>query len=422
MAQQFVGSNNINLLVPVGQFGSRLLGGKDAASPRYIQTYLESIVDTIYKKEDAAILQYTEDDGVKVEPVTYMPVLPMLLVNGSIGIGTGFSTDVPPFHPLQVVGHLKTRLAGEVETLVDATLDPWWFGFRGKTLRQTPGVWSTHGLYEWDDAKMTVTITELPVGTWSKEYKEFLDGLLDVEDGAAPPMKSFDDLYNDVDVKFILYFDQNQYYGWRGDHSGFEKKFKLVNTHRTTNMVAFDTEGRLRKFAGVGEILEHFYSQRLAAYEARRRYQIGLLEAQEIEADAKARFIAAVLDERLVLARASDESLVAGMHREGLPPLSAPASANDVKAYEYLLRMRMDRLKASSVTELEKELTCLRETLASLKATTASALWLMDLKEFESAWSTYANARQIVMLAGEKGDTLKKKSRATVKIVKKVKA
>lgn len=421
MAQQFVGSNNINLLVPVGQFGSRLLGGKDAASPRYIQTYLESIVDTIYKKEDTAILQYTEDDGVKVEPVTYMPVLPMLLVNGSIGIGTGFSTDVPPFHPLQVLGHLKTRLAGEVETLVDATLDPWWFGFRGKTLRQTPGVWSTHGLYEWDDAKMTVTITELPVGTWSKEYKEFLDGLLDVEDGAPPPMKSFDDLYNDVDVKFILYFDQNQYYGWRGDHSGFEKKFKLVNTHRTTNMVAFDTEGRLRKFAGVGEILEHFYSQRLAAYEARRRYQIGLLEAQEIEADAKARFIAAVLDERLVLARASDESLVAGMHREALPPLSAPASANDVKAYEYLLRMRMDRLKASSVTELEKELICLRETLATLKATTASALWLMDLKEFESAWSTYANARQIVMLAGEKGDTLKKKARATVKIATKVK-
>lgn len=403
MAQQFVGSNNINLLVPVGQFGSRLLGGKDAASPRYIQTYLESIVDTIYKKDDGPILRYAEDDGVKVEPETYMPVLPMLLVNGSLGIGTGFSTDVPPFHPLQVVNQIRSRLRGEVESLAEATLDPWWFGFRGKTMRQSAGVWTTHGLYEWDDNKLTVTITELPVGTWSKEYKEFLDGLLDVEGSAVAPMKSFDDLYNDVDVKFVLYFDQNQYYSWRGDHDGFEKKFKLVNTHRATNMVAFDGDGHLRKFSGVGEVLEHFYERRLAAYEARRQHQIGLLEAQEIEADAKARFIAAVLDERIVIARASDESIVAAIRREKLPPLSAPAESGDVKAYEYLLRMRMDRLKASAVTDLEKELFLLREKITALKTTTPSALWIEDLKEFESAWVTYANARQIVMLAGEKG-------------------
>jgi len=423
MAQTFVGSNNINLLVPVGQFGSRLQGGKDAASPRYIQTYLEPIVDAIYKKEDSAILHYTDDDGVKVEPETYLPVLPMLLVNGSLGIGTGFSTDVPPFHPLQVVNQLRTRLRGEVESLAEVTLDPWWFGFKGRTMRQAAGVWSTHGLYTWDDAKMTVTVTELPVGTWSKDYKEVLDGLLDpvvAKDGALvePPFKSFDDLYNDVDVKFVLYFDQNQYYGWKSDITGFEKKFQLVNTHRATNMVAFDATGQLRKFSSVGEILEHYYGTRLAAYEQRRQHQIGVLEAQEIETDARMRFIVAVLDERIVLARASDESIVAAIRREKLPALSAPAEPASIKAYEYLLRMRLDRLKASSVAELEEELVVLKERIEALRATKPDSMWLQDLAVFEKVWVTYANERQVTMSAsvGDSSGAAPKKKRNVVKV------
>jgi DNA topoisomerase-2 len=444
MAQTFVGSNNINLLVPVGQFGSRLLGGKDAASARYIQTYLEPIVDTIYKKEDSAILAYTDDDGVKVEPETYLPVLPMLLVNGSLGIGTGFSTDVPPFHPLQVVNQLRTRLRGEVETLAEVKLDPWWFGFKGRTMRQaTAGVWSTHAIYVWDDAKQTVTVTELPVGTWSKEYKEFLDGLLDPSDkpgstggggsgggsgGASAaseaPLRSFDDLYNDVDVKFVLYFDQNQYYGWKADIPGFEKKFQLVNTHRSTNMVAFDSKGSLRKFANVGEILENYYGARLGAYERRRQHQIGVLEAQHIETDARMRFIVAVLDERIVLARASDESIVSAIRKEKLPPISEPSEPASIKAYEYLLRMRLDRLKATAVADLEKEMIALEERIASLRAMKPDTMWLADLDEFEAAWTAYANARHIVMTVSNEdgsasgtaaGSGVPKKRKAVVK-------
>ena len=58
MAQNFVGSNNLNLLTPSGQFGSRLMGGNDASSPRYIFTALEPIVRTLFPREDDAILEY----------------------------------------------------------------------------------------------------------------------------------------------------------------------------------------------------------------------------------------------------------------------------------------------------------------------------------------------------------------------------
>ena len=97
MAQVFVGSNNLNLLQPLGQFGTRLQGGKDAASPRYIFTNLSSLARTIFHPADDPLLNYLNDDGQSIEPEWYIPVIPMLLVNGGDGIGTGWSTGIPNY-------------------------------------------------------------------------------------------------------------------------------------------------------------------------------------------------------------------------------------------------------------------------------------------------------------------------------------
>ena len=85
LAQNFVGSNNLNLLVPSGQFGTRLLGGKDSASARYIFTRLEPVARKVFDPEDNAVLSYVIDDGQKVEPEFYAPIVPMVLVNGAEG-------------------------------------------------------------------------------------------------------------------------------------------------------------------------------------------------------------------------------------------------------------------------------------------------------------------------------------------------
>ena len=174
-------------------------------------------------------------------------------------------------------------------------------------------------------------------------------------------------------------------------------------------MVAFDADGKLRKFASVGEIIEHYYCNRLAAYEMRRQHQIGGLEAQEIETDARMRFIQAVLDERIVIARASDVSIVSAIRKEKLPPISSPTEPESIKAYEYLLRMRMDRIKASAVAELEEELVSMREKIAALQGTKADTLWMTDLAEFETMWIKYANEREETMAATPSGPIQKKK-------------
>jgi len=175
MAQTFVGANNINVLRPVGQFGSLLLGGKDAASPRYIHTYLEDITWKIFRKEDACLLKHIDDDGDVVEPEYYLPVVPLIAINGSVGIGTGYSTNIPPHNPTDIVTLLRHRLNGQIPTLENRPLDPWWWGFKGKTSRFDENTWITKGIYEFDDDKKTITITQLPVGTWTKDYKAFLD-------------------------------------------------------------------------------------------------------------------------------------------------------------------------------------------------------------------------------------------------------
>ena len=422
MAQQFVGSNNINLLAPVGQFGSRLLGGKDAASARYIHTHLEPILDAIIRKEDAGILKHIDDDGLIVEPETYYPVVPLLVINGCIGIGTGFSTDIPPHNPEEVVGLLRDRLEGRRATLENLAMRPWWFGFKGPVHLVSDGVWLTKGMYTWDDAKHTVTVTELPMGTWTHDYKAFLDemcvagaaagtklggsegGKVDAsktEDG-KPVLRNFDDLYTHIEIKFVLELDHDYYDDAKANPVEFEKRFKLTSTWRTSNMVAFDTEMRIVKYGCVGDMLEAFYVPRLAAYERRRAAEIARLKREAEEADAKARFLAAVLAGTIDLRRAEDDDIVAAMIAHELPALSGDHDAKKVDSYDYLLRLRMDRVKAAAVTEQEKAVAAARLSVAELEGTTAAAMWLRDLDAFAAGWAKMRGEREAALASGGK--------------------
>jgi DNA topoisomerase-2 len=393
MAQTFVGSNNINLLCPIGQFGSRLLGGKDAASPRYIHTHLESIVETLFRKEDAGILKHIDDDGLAVEPETYLPTVPLLAINGAIGIGTGFSTDIPPHDPEEVVGLLRDRLEGRRETLENLAMRPWWFGFKGAIQQVSDGVWLTKGCYTFDDAKRTVSVTELPVGVWTQDYKAFLDELCSAE---GTVLKNFEDLYNHVDVRFDLELDAEYYDDAKENPQEFEKRFKLTNTWRTTNMVAFDVASKIVKYGCVGDMLEAYYGPRLAAYEERRASEMARLKAEAVEADAKARFLKAVLEGSIDLRRATDEAIVSLMKMHELPALSGP-DVESVDSYEYLLRLRMDRVKAAAVAEQEKAVAVARAAVAVLEATTAAAMWLRDLDDFVAGWQAMKKSREALL-------------------------
>jgi len=426
MAQNFVGANNINLLAPNGQFGTRLQGGADSASPRYIFTALEAIQATVLSKADDPALSWIEDDGQTVEPEYYLPVLPLLLVNGSLGIGTGFSTDIVPHSPRDLVAALRLRLTGASADLSDRELTPWWDGFRGAvTMTPDRRKVQTRGIYQFlDDDTNRVRITELPVGIWTKDYKAFLDDLVAGSGSsagesksevasAARLIKSFQEAYNDVDVEFVLTLDGDYFHEARTFPAEFEKKFRLVNSTSLANMVAFDCDGHIRRFGSAGAILESFYVKRIGGYVSRKASELARLDALAQELDARVRFVRAVVTGKLVVANAEDADLLAGLRGLDLPALSG--SGDSLHGYEYLLRMRVDRLKAAAIVELEKELAAVRATRDELAAKSAEDLWLADLDVFSAAYETFSAIKAHARTAVATGAPVKAKTKRVVK-------
>lgn len=417
MAQDYVGASNINLMAPNGQFGTRLQGGKDAASARYIFTALDPIQATILNKADDPALTWLEDDGQQVEPEFYIPVLPLLLVNGCKGIGTGYSTTVPCYNPKDLVACLRSRLRGDVADLTEKRLVPWYDGFRGPvSLTPDGSTMKTAGIYQFLPETLQVRITELPVGTWTKNYKAFLEGMLKLE---PPPIKGFQEAYNDVDVEFTIQLDADTFGEAQAFPAKFEKTFKLVDSEKLSNLVAFDLDGHIRRFAGPGEILETFYMARLGGYVARKANELARLDTEIVEKDARVRFVRAVVNKTLVITNASDEDLLVALKAHDLPPLSSESP--DLRAYEYLLRMRVDRLKASAVAELESELAALRVERAALESKKPEDLWLTDLDIFSAAYEVFHTARVDRRTAVGKGTPVKSKAKAPSRAIAKKK-
>jgi DNA topoisomerase-2 len=390
------------------------MGGQDAAQPRYIHTYLEPIVDSMFKKEDSGILKYINDDGEVVEPEFYQPVVPLLVVNGALGIGTGFSTNIPPHNPSDVISLLKDRLFLRRSSLAGLILQPWWYGFTGTIHRTAESTWVTKGKAAWDDTKHTITITELPVGTWTKDYKAYLDTLCtgDKEKGIKPVLESFDDLYNDTEVKFVLYFDSDTYFEMQTDPAAAEKMLQLNTTWHTTNMVCFDPSMKIKRYGTVGDMMEDYYQVRLTGYETRKAQELARLNNELQEYDAKARFLLALLEDRMDLRRKTDEEIVVALKAQDLPALDGMDKPDSVDSYEYLLKMRMDRVKASAVEDARKHVEATKLSLEILRSTSAENLWLRDLEVLEKSWVALQATRE----AASSTAPLKKEVKRVIKI------
>ena len=214
---------------------SRLSGGKDAASPRYIYTNLTPMSKRLFMTEDNNILKYLEDDGQSVEPEYFVPTLPMVLVNGCNGIGTGFSTFIPSYNPKDLSEILLKLLNGEIIDSVD--IQPYFNGFKGSIVEASPGVFDTIGVY----TRMTTTkvlISELPIGTWVSPYKEFLEGLITNTKTDNGILK---DVINDTkdendDIRFVIEFKTKEQLDSLINNNEIVKVLKLSKRLSTHNM------------------------------------------------------------------------------------------------------------------------------------------------------------------------------------------
>ena len=384
MAQTFVGSNNINLLEPNGQFGTRLQGGKDSASERYIYTELNKITRLIYPEIDDKILTYLDDDGTPVEPIYYVPIIPMVLVNGSKGIGTGFSTDIMCYNPLQIINKLKLMLEGKDHNI---KIEPYYQGFLG-TIQyyEKANRYLIKGKYNLIN-KNTIQITELPIGTWTDDYKQFLELLMGDDKKKAKNkdilIKDYNDISTESTIDITITFYSNKLQELLNetidcsnnkihDCNGLEKYLKLYTLHSTTNMHLFDGNEKLKKYNTVNQIIEEFYGIRLEYYKKRKEFLTCHLENELIYISNKARFINDNLEGKIDMRRKKNTIIV-----EMLREMKYDMKNHD--NYSYLIGMPMNSVSEENVEKLMKEKGSKDAELERIKKTSIEEMWLNEL-------------------------------------------
>jgi len=420
MAQNFVGSNNINLLLPNGQFGTRLQGGKDSASERYIFTQLNKITRTIFPVADDHVLEYLNDDGLPVEPIYYAPIIPMILVNGSKGIGTGFSTDIMCYNPLQIIDYIKNKLLNiedEIEFI------PYYEGFKGQITKISDGKFLIRGCYE-KLANDKIRVTELPVGYWTEDFKELLEDLIEPgqdKEGKkiAATIKEYDDMSKDTNVDFTITFMKGkleELEAVKGDHgcSGLEKVLKLYTTNTTTNMHLFDAKDTLQKYENVSQIIDAYYDVRLALYQDRKNYLIDNLENELTLLTNKAKYIKENLDGTIDLRKKKKEQVIEMLTAKGYDLI------DDDEEFKYLVKMPMDSVTEENVEKLLKDKGNKEAELHQIKNTTIHKMWLGELNNLREQYNEYKEERSRLMAGEEKKKkSIVKASASVKKVVKK---
>lgn len=412
LAQDFVGSNNINLLQPIGQFGTRLRGGKDAASARYINTMLNPLTRKIFRPEDDPVLNYLEDDNLKVEPEYYVPIIPMVLVNGGEGIGTGWSTKVPMYNPTEIIANMRRLIKGDsLEPMI-----PWYRDFRG--FREQIGTSCVisgvirKNMYEPSELELT----ELPVGTWTENYTEQV--LKPPTDSAVKPnpqavYNHIEDLANypdDTYVRMTFKMPESKIRDYETQPGGLYKAFKLQTTISLNQMVLFDSKGCLHRYESAHEIMNEFYIERRKHYGKRRDYIIGMLEAEAEKLENHARYIddKAMFEYigtrpqlKALIQRLIDKGYAADPVRKWKERLSKArgevvateefdetdgVSAQDIADYAYLVDTPIRQFTMGDSSRLYKKRDEKKSQLEKYLRSTIEDLWLSDLDELEEEY------------------------------------
>lgn len=394
LAQNFVGSNNINLLLPNGQFGTRLMGGKDHSAARYIMTQMNPLAAYIFRKEDYP-LHKLQENGV---PEHLISILPMVLVNGADGIGTGYSVRSAPLNVVDIIHNIKLMMKGETEL---PELVPYFHHFTGTVVELTAddasdASYTTRANYHRVD-KQTIEILDLPIGVWSENYTAFLENILSgktatgKEATAAAKMPDYglrsyeskfvETPYGDTNKIFSLTFTAARLNEWLNDIPNFEKTFKLIGSgsqqrYSTSNLHMFTADGKLVKYESYNHILADFYTFRLAMYERRKAHLLGQYQLNININEAKIRFIEDFTSEKITIVRRKRADIIADLVKHDYPQFV------EYPDYSYLLDIKIYNLTLEEMEKLRKKYEAAKADYAALKGKTVKQLWTEELDEF----------------------------------------
>ena len=377
MAWDFVGSNNVPLLVPEGQFGSRLSMGKDASNARYIFTRQQEIIPYLFREEDLPIMDYIQGEDMTIEPMYYVPVVPLILLNGVRGgIGTGFSSKVPAYNPMDVLECLRVWIRDNLESIENIDnvvlselpeISPWYQGFTG-SINKVKGKYISIGVVNRIN-ETTSEIIELPIGMSTDKFRAKLVALRE-----AGKIVDFKDYCSKTRVHFIVKENKE-------GMSCTVKSLGLTSSLPTTNMVAFNPEGKIHRYDTIDEIIYDFAQTRLKWYQKRKDYIVNELKNQLVISTAKRRFVEEIINKQIEVYRKKKTEIVSILEERNYP-------LHENK-YEYLLKLPIDSFTEDMIHKLDGVIDKLSFELKSTEDTSTRQMWSKELDEFEAAYKRY---------------------------------
>lgn len=386
MASCFVGGNNIPLLQRNGAFGTRLEGGKDAAKPRYIFTKLEKITRMIYRPEDDILLTRVIDDGDMVQPEYYVPVIPMILVNPGVGIGTGWSSTMPAFNPFELSQCVRSWLENMDDEPEYPDMKPWYRGFKGRIEKDTrSNRYTTYGICT--NTSKGCKITELPIGKWTSDFKEKLEEYIE-----AKNIKKFSNYSTPTVVDFDI--TPNSNFTCNTD------SLKLYSYISTNNMVMWDEKSHLKKYDTVYDIIDDFCNMRYEYYIKRKTYQLKQLRTELKYLDNKRKFLQEVMDGSIVVFKRKKQQIENDLEQHKYEKDTRSGSEGN---YNYLSKLPLWIFTQEELDELEKTWKKLRQDIRTLENTSEKDIWLRELKEFEDMYKVMLTDLENCGKGGKKG-------------------
>ena len=363
---------------------SRRHGGKDASQPRYIFTLLSQITSKIFIKDDLNVLTYINDDGIFVEPYHYIPIIPMILINGALGIGTGFSTNIPCYNPKDIINVLMRLIDGETtDEMIE--LVPWYNGFNGKIEKIGDKYYSRGKFVKLNTTK--IEITELPIGTWTFDFKCMLEELLDK---IPTDIKTYESNSGDETISFTIQFTSSSVLDdyMKIESNGFtklENVLKLATSKPlgTTNMYAFNEKGTIKKYESPLHIISEFYTVRLVYYQKRKDYLLAKMKYDLELLENKIRFIRAVVNEEIIIHKFKKIDL------EKLLESESYKKHND--SYDYIIKIPVYNLTIDKVDDLEADLVKSQKQYDDLLSKDIKDIWKDELLDLSNMVDSIMN-------------------------------
>lgn len=362
LAQDFVGSNNIPLLKREGNFGSRLI--QEPSAGRYIFTCKEDNLDLLFNPLDNSILIEQEFEGDIIEPRFYVPTLPLILVNGSKGISTGFAQLILPRDPKEIIHYIKNSLEGKENR---NKLLPYYKGFTGEVRQIEKDSFEILGKLEVINTS-TVKITELPVEFDLQSYTSHLNKL---EDNGE--ISSYSDCSNNDKFLFEVKLRREKLAELNTDKNKLYDFFKLIR-RTTENYTVLDENLKIKTFTDIFELLNAYIKIRKEYYQKRKDHYLSVFKNDLLLLISKYEFINGVVTNKIHVNKVAYDSIVKQLEK----------NKNIIKkdgAYDYLLQMAIHTLTKEKLAQLIDQIKSKKNELKELSHKKIEDLWLEDLRK-----------------------------------------